>query len=185
MFLSHKSNRDPFERKQRILCVDGTTCWPIHEPLFLFVTFVRLNVVYANLCCNLSGDPRHIQYRLMVSILQSLVGFIHFRKLLLVFHISLRTAFHFRVPFELNSTFRWTMISCIQLISNLTGETVTATTITLFFGFNMFVDTCLNDIKSLFNRIDRLSKDTKSGGKMLSYCTEAIDLHGRITRYSI
>lgn len=90
---------------------------------------------------------------------------------------------NYRLPIELNSTFRWTTISCVQLISNLAGETVTATTISLFFGFNMYVDACLNDVKSLFNRIDRLSKEIGSDQKMFAYCTEAIDLHGRITRY--
>lgn len=75
------------------------------------------------------------------------------------------------------------MISCVQLISNLTGETVNATIISLIFGFNMYVDACLNDIKSLFNRIDRLSKVAGSEVKMIEYCIEAIDLHGRIGRY--
>lgn len=47
----------------------------------------------------------------------------------------------------------------------------------------MYVDACLNDIKSLYDRIDQLSKETDREAKMLAYCTEAIDLHGRIFEY--
>lgn len=46
----------------------------------------------------------------------------------------------------------------------------------------MYADACLNDIKSLFNRIDRLARQTGTEVKMYAYCTEAIDLHGRITK---
>lgn len=92
-----------------------------------------------------------------------------------------RICFFHRTPFDLNSTFRCFSMAVAQGCVVVYGMLVVATILTFFIGITMYTEAILNDIMSIFNRMDNSLK-SKDKPAVLQYCKEAIDLHARIYR---
>lgn len=78
----------------------------------------------------------------------------------------------------MNSTINYFLFSCTESASALSGMAVMVTAVSFFFGVIMYTKAILNDIKSLFHRIDAESVSKKSNAE--KYCIEAINLHTRL-----
>lgn len=92
-----------------------------------------------------------------------------------------------RFPFRKDSTIICVLISFIEFASAVPCIMIIITAISFFFGVIMYTEAILNDIKSMFNRIDREphSKKNTVQLKMTKYTIEAIDLHVRLIQYEI
>lgn len=86
----------------------------------------------------------------------------------------------------MNTAFRCIAMAFIQLYAITYTTFIFFMVSSLFFGIIKYTEAILNDIKSLFNRIDGLSesKDKNKGIVSLQRCKEAIDLHMRLNRYA-
>lgn len=90
------------------------------------------------------------------------------------------------MPFEMNTTFRCAIVSISQTIHVTSAMIINTTALIFVFGIVMYVEAILLDIKTLFNRIDRISKSNDNDAElsMFQYCREALDLHSEINRCS-
>lgn len=83
-----------------------------------------------------------------------------------------------RTPFELN-TACCIMIALFNTISGCSGCLSYFVMICLFNEIASYTKTFIVDIKSMFDRMDRLTKSKSPDLPMLKYCKEAIELHSR------
>lgn len=93
----------------------------------------------------------------------------------------------FRLPFEINTTLRCIIMAIVQLFIFFFTMITTFTVLSFFSGVIFYIEAILIDIKSIFNRIDKLlkskEKKTKTQLSILDYCKEAIILHARVYRH--
>lgn len=83
----------------------------------------------------------------------------------------------------MNTTLRCAANVIFQAIVNASAITVFYPFIFVFAEFAMYTKACTLDIKSLFDRIDRLLDCEKwHESRLLDYCEEAIELHIRVNR---
>lgn len=84
-----------------------------------------------------------------------------------------------RFPLRKDLTITCVLISFIEFTSAVPGIMIIIAAVSFFFGVIMYTEAILNDIKSLFNRIDREyhSKKNVAQAKMTKYTIQAIDLH--------
>lgn len=87
-----------------------------------------------------------------------------------------------RLPFELNSTFRYALVCTLRVMDHLCFTMVFNTALAYVFGIIMYTEAIFLDIQSLFNRIDKLykSKDSNAELRSIEYVKEVISVHSQI-----
>lgn len=85
----------------------------------------------------------------------------------------------------MDSTLNCALLYCTQLCGTLSGMAIIITAISFFFGIIMYTETILNDLQSLFQRIDVESIIKRATARMTAkkYCIEAINLHTSLLEY--
>lgn len=86
----------------------------------------------------------------------------------------------------MNTTFRCATMAVVQLYVIFYAAFVFCTTLSFSSGTIIYTKAMLNDIKSLFCRIDKISKSKNKNAEltMLTYCKEAVDLHVGVLGYA-
>lgn len=101
-----------------------------------------------------------------------------------------------RVPFDMNTTIRCATMATFQTISIMCIMHVFCVLFTLLYGFTIYTEACLADMKLLFDEVTRLSLRRKSKPsaaaavhnceyEVLVLCKDAIGLHVRLNRYGV
>lgn len=87
------------------------------------------------------------------------------------------------MPFEVNTTPQCIVIFLFEVLVTTFILNIFGLVITLLFGLMIYMETCLLDIKLLFDQIDYLSGCRNSEEEILVRCKEAVELYGRLIQY--
>lgn len=91
------------------------------------------------------------------------------------------------MPFAVNTSIRYTIVSILRLIDGFSFSMVFATVPSYVFGVIMYTEAILKDIMSIFDQIDQLSKskDESTELSMLEYFKETHILHIHLNKYAV
>lgn len=88
--------------------------------------------------------------------------------------------FFFRLPIEIDTATKHALFSLQQSLTSLVGTTTVCTVVSLYVSVTFYTEAFLNDITSVFDKMDKLQREENLEFLYKRHLVEAVTLHSKL-----